>query len=234
MPLSEHVYCVVITFKMTERGEQQTCIKFCFQLEHSSVETIQVTHKAAVVGNWWLSASSWQWAHSCITSRAEFLANHQVTRMTQILYSPDLAPWDFWLFPKLKSLLKGKRFQTLDEIQKNMTGQLMVIGRTVWGPNMPTLKGTEVSLSYVRCFLYIISFSINVFILHITWLDTFWTGLVRASFIPSTKHSAKCRRFEDKWNKALPFIASQFNRERQLIREREEIEEINKCNKIGL
>ena len=24
--------------------------------------------------------------------------------------SPDLAPCDFWLFPKLKSLLKGRRF----------------------------------------------------------------------------------------------------------------------------
>ena len=39
----------------------------------------------------------------------------------------DLAPCDFWLFPKLKSPLKGKRFQTVDEIQKNTTGQLMVI-----------------------------------------------------------------------------------------------------------
>ena len=39
-------------------------------------------------------------------------------------YSPDLVPWDFWLFPKLKSPLKGKRFQTVSEIQKNSTGQL--------------------------------------------------------------------------------------------------------------
>ena len=29
MPLSEYVYCVAITFKMTERIEQQICIKFC-------------------------------------------------------------------------------------------------------------------------------------------------------------------------------------------------------------
>ena len=46
-------------------------------------------------------------------------------------YSLDMAPWDFWLFPKLKSPLKGKRFQTISEIQENMTGQLMEIGRTV-------------------------------------------------------------------------------------------------------
>ena len=46
----------------------------------------------------------------------------------------------------------------------------MAIGRTVWGPKVPTLKGTEVSLyKHVQCFLYLASSSINVsihFILH--------------------------------------------------------------------
>ena len=40
---------------------------------------------------------------------------------------PDLAPYDFWLFSKLKSPLKGKRFQTYNEIQENTMQQLMVI-----------------------------------------------------------------------------------------------------------
>ena len=57
-------------------------------------------------------------------THAEFLAKHQITHVTQLPYSPDLAPCNFWLFPKLKSPLKGKRFQTIDEIQKNMTWQL--------------------------------------------------------------------------------------------------------------
>ena len=35
------------------------------------------------------------------------------------------------LFPKLKSPLKGKRFQEVNEIQENITGQLIAIGRTV-------------------------------------------------------------------------------------------------------
>ena len=74
---------------------------------------------------------------------------------------PDLVPCNFWLFPKL-----------------NTTGQLMVIGRTVWGPNVPTLKGTEASLSYVQCFLYLVSSSINASSFHITWLDTLWTDLI--------------------------------------------------------
>ena len=40
---------------------------------------------------------------------------------------------------------------------------------------MPTLNGTEASLSYVQCFLHLVSSSINVSIFHITWLDTFCT-----------------------------------------------------------
>ena len=106
------------------------------------------------------------------------LMKHQTTEVTQPQYSPDLLPWDFWLFQKLKSPLKGKRFQTLDEIQENIRGQLMAVGRTVWCPKLPTLKGTEVSSSYVQRFLYLVSSSINVSIFHITWLDAFWTDLI--------------------------------------------------------
>ena len=93
-----------------------------------------------------------------------FLAKHQVTQVIQPPYSPDLVPCDFWLFPKLKLILKGKWFLTVDETQENGMGQLMATGRTVWGAKMPTLKGTEVSLSYVHCFLYLVSSSINVFL----------------------------------------------------------------------
>ena len=50
--MSEHVYCVAITFKMTERVDQQISIKFSIKLEHSPKETIQMIQKAAAMGNW--------------------------------------------------------------------------------------------------------------------------------------------------------------------------------------
>ena len=156
MPLSEHVYCVAILFKMTEQVKQRICIKFCIKLEHSSMETVLIMQKATAMGNWWLAAS-WQHAHSCITSHAEFFG-----KTSNPTYSPDLAPCDFWLVSELKSPLKGKGFETVNEIQENTVGQLMVIGRTVWGPKVLTLKGTEASLSYVQCFLYLVSSSVNV------------------------------------------------------------------------
>ena len=49
---NEHVYCMAVPFKMTERVEQQICIKFCVKLEHSSTETVHMIQKAAAMGNW--------------------------------------------------------------------------------------------------------------------------------------------------------------------------------------
>ena len=83
-------------------------------------------------------------------------------------------------FLKTKITFERERFQTVDEIQENMMGQLMVIRRIVWGPKVSTLKGTEVSLSYIQCFLYLVCYSINVSIFHITWLDAFWTDYMYA------------------------------------------------------
>jgi transposase len=56
-----------------------------------------------------------------------FLAKNQTTTVPQPLYSPDLAPADFFLFPKLKSTLKGRHFDTFDDIKKNSTKDLFTI-----------------------------------------------------------------------------------------------------------
>ena len=92
-------------------------------------------------------------------------------------YSPDLVPCNFWLYPKLKSPLKGKRSNHQWEIQENTIGQLMAIGRTVWGSKVSNLKGTKALLPCVQCSLYVVSSSINAFIFRTTWLDTFWIDL---------------------------------------------------------
>jgi hypothetical protein len=50
-----------------------------------------------------------------------------ITEMEHPSYSPDLAPSDFWLFPKIKSALKGRRFQDTEDIKKNVTMALKAI-----------------------------------------------------------------------------------------------------------
>ena len=138
--------------------------QICIKLEYFSAETVWMTWKAAAISNWWLTVSSPQHTCSCIASGAEFFdLKHKITQVTQPHYSSDLVPCDFWLFSKLKSLLKGKRFQTVSVIQENMMGQLIAIGRTVWGPKVPCLKGTEASSS---CTVLLVSSSINVCFLY--------------------------------------------------------------------
>ena len=163
---------MAIALKMTEQVEQWNCIKFCIKFEHSSAETIWMIQKAAAMGNWWLAASSQQHTRSCITLRAVFWQNTKSSKWCSPL-QPRFGTLWFLAFPKTEIT-----FEREEIFQENVTGQLMVIGRTVWGPKGPTLKGTEASLSYVQCFLHLVSSSINVSIFDSTWLDTFWTALV--------------------------------------------------------
>jgi len=48
----------------------------------------------------------------------QFPAQKSITEMKHTPSSSDLAPNDFWLFPKIKSALKGLRFQGTEDIQK--------------------------------------------------------------------------------------------------------------------
>jgi len=57
----------------------------------------------------------------------EFLAKQETIVVPQPPYSPDLDPADFFLFPKLKSTLKGRRFQTVEEIKENSLHDLRAI-----------------------------------------------------------------------------------------------------------
>jgi hypothetical protein len=52
------------------------------------------------------------------------LAKKFITKMD---HSPDLAPCDFWLLPKLKNALKGQRFADISDIQRNVTTLLRAI-----------------------------------------------------------------------------------------------------------
>jgi len=56
-----------------------------------------------------------------------YLAKHQTSVVPHPPYSPDVAPADFFLFPKLKTTLKGCHFQTIDNIQENAITELHAI-----------------------------------------------------------------------------------------------------------
>jgi len=47
--------------------------------------------------------------------------------MAVLPYSPDLAPCDFFLFPKMKLQLKGRRFDIVEEIQRESQNVLRTL-----------------------------------------------------------------------------------------------------------
>jgi len=57
----------------------------------------------------------------------QFLAQNGVPVLDHPPYSPDLAPADFFLLPRLKSIVKGARFAEVVTIQERVTAVLRSI-----------------------------------------------------------------------------------------------------------
>jgi hypothetical protein len=53
-----------------------------------------------------------------------FLAKNGIPQVRQAHYSSDMAPCDFWLFPRLKTPLKDSRFDSREDIMRNATKEL--------------------------------------------------------------------------------------------------------------
>ena len=61
----------------------------------------------------------------------DFLTNNNVTILQQLPQSPDLSPADFYLLPRLKSTLKGRRFCDTTGFIKNATEELKRLSEIV-------------------------------------------------------------------------------------------------------
>ena len=78
------------------------------------------------------AAKTWQLHHDNAPTHSShliqgFLAKHNIPLIRQAPYSPDMAPCDFSLFPKLKMPLKETRFESREDIMRNATAQLYMI-----------------------------------------------------------------------------------------------------------
>jgi len=62
-------------------------------------------------------------SHTSLRVR-EFLAKHNVATLPQPPCSPDLGPADFFLFPRIKTALKGHHFYNIEAIQAAVTTAL--------------------------------------------------------------------------------------------------------------
>ena len=57
----------------------------------------------------------------------QFLSNKNIMVCPHPHFSPDLAPYDFWLFPKVKITMKCKRFASSQGIEAATTAQLKTL-----------------------------------------------------------------------------------------------------------
>ena len=142
---------------MTEWVEQWICTKLCVKGEHSPTETTGMIQKAAATGTWWLAASSWQYACPFIISCVEFFGKTSNCPGDSAPQQPRFGTLLLTVFPKTKITFEREEISGhwWDSGKYNGAAD----GRTVWGPEVPTLKGTEASLCYVQCFLCLVSSS---------------------------------------------------------------------------
>ena len=118
--------------------------------------------KATGRGNWWLAASLQQGTSSWIISHAVFWQNIKSLRWLGPLQPRYGAPW-LLAFPKTKITFEKQEISDHWRYSGKYDGSWWWLGELHEVPKVPTLKGTEVSSSYVQCFLYLVSSSINVY-----------------------------------------------------------------------
>ena len=161
---------------MSTQREQPVCIRFCIELEHSSMETVRMLQEASGMGNWWLAASSWQCACSCIMSWAEFFGETSNHPGDSAPLQPRFGTLWLLAFPKTKITFEregisdhqwdlGKYEGAADGDWQNYVRSQGAYFQGDWG-------------IVVSCTMFLVSSSIDVSIFKSTWLDTFWTDLV--------------------------------------------------------
>jgi hypothetical protein len=74
-------------------------------------------------GSWLLLHAT---SHSALVVKT-LLSKRGVLEISHPPYIPDLAPEDFFLFPTVKTALKGKTFQDVEDIKKDVTAELNAV-----------------------------------------------------------------------------------------------------------
>jgi hypothetical protein len=72
-------------------------------------------------------------AHTTLSVQ-QYLAAKNMAVVPHLPYSPDLAPCDFFLLPRMKSKVKWRRFQDVTEIQEQSLTVLHAIPKSQFQP----------------------------------------------------------------------------------------------------
>jgi hypothetical protein len=89
----------------------------------------------------WLLHNDNAASHTFVLTQ-QFLAKNKMHVIPHPLYSPELAPCDFFLFPNTKLKMKGRRFDSTDEIQAESQRVLDTLDRTGLPGSVPKMEET--------------------------------------------------------------------------------------------
>ena len=173
MLLTEHVYCVAIVFKMTEQVGQWICVRFCIKLAHSSMDDSEVFRGRRNECSTNERVAQILQRRLRICCKWSTFCNKQNTRECSTWpLQPRSGALQLLAFPQTKITIDRQ------EILGHWWDSGKYDGGTdgVW-ENCVRSQGTYFEGErgiIILCTIFLISciLLINVFILHITWLDT--------------------------------------------------------------
>ena len=108
----------IVHLEFAPEGQTVNANFYCNVLRHLREDIRQKQPELWRAGNWLLHDDNAP-AHRALVTR-EFLAHNGIITLPHPPYSSDLAPCDFFLFPKMKMQLKGHRFDRVKEIQREL------------------------------------------------------------------------------------------------------------------
>jgi hypothetical protein len=114
----------IVHFEFLEQG--QTVNQHCYLEILARLREAVSRRRPELWPDAWLLHHDSALAHDALAVR-EFLAKKSIMKLDHPPSSPDLAPCDFWLFPELKTALKGHRFSNIADIQGHVTTILQSI-----------------------------------------------------------------------------------------------------------
>jgi len=117
----------VIHKEFVQGGETINVVYYKGVLERFRNRIRRVRPGMCESGNWFLLHDNVPSHNATIVK--QFLAQRKVTVLDHPPCSPDLAPADYFLFPKVKSHIKGRIFDSISDIQKAVTITLNTIAK---------------------------------------------------------------------------------------------------------
>ena len=115
----------IIHHEFVPEGKTLTGSFYLSVLEHLWKRIRRVRPEYSAPGSWFLLHDSTP-VHLAVVVQ-DCLARKQVCVLHHPPYSPDLSPCDCFMFPKLKSPLKGRLFEDVQDIQVAVTSSLGAI-----------------------------------------------------------------------------------------------------------